>query len=614
MTGLTGFGYTPDISPAMDSVTWTAMMRSLAQQYQLAVRTKGLPAKENMAPESFEWTQPSTTSTQRRSLSKFTKSLQTFVRQNKKQYSVPESSSFDPLPHTIWPLPPNTDTAQGTRPTFTAPLQGQIGRAYPFSFWPFSKTGAGKMAEQARLGQLDGTAGTTGRLASSATVSPTTTSIQFMNPQASDLILPPTEQMTVTAGMTTSAVKKGSMWQCCRRESDEENRSVRWRDSASPFGPKTAGMAALVRTAKGPEKPVKARRHRDAISKNAAETPSPRKALPSQWTRPPPVGTEDRHFQESVGANASTADPGQRREHGGPAAPNKDILVGRTYDAQDLRDGWPHEKSPPVFPFHKYSTTTQPLDWERQLADLPSHEPCPPAEDDGGHTEGNGKGKEKASKPVAMAPPTRRPPELQQNMADSVPTATNLFPSSKSQPAQPSAQSWSMTPDLPETWWLSSPSSLERELYATLHGSPHISSSSQPVTTTLVKRPPLPANEVTMPMRTTSINDTFLAGIDDCGIGDTDVHRGLGVAVAAACNEEVDAFIKAQTGVRLRRFLADLAALEALMDEQFADGVPPEEDAQRKAHGEARQQVPKQNADMGKGMEARRRSRMAKTH
>jgi hypothetical protein len=50
------------------------------------------------------------------------------------------------------------------------------------------------------------------------------------------------------------------------------------------------------------------------------------------------------------------------------------------------------------------------------------------------------------------------------------------------------------------------------------------------------------------------------------------------------------------------------------MDEQFADGVPPEEDAQRKAHGEARQQVPKQNADMGKGMEARRRSRMAKTH
>jgi len=54
----------------------------------------------------------------------------------------------------------------------------------------------------------------------------------------------------------------------------------------------------------------------------------------------------------------------------------------------------------------------------------------------------------------------------------------------------------------------------------------------------------------------------------DRDISDRDVLRGLKTAVAAACDEDLDAWIRARTGLRLRRFLCDLRAfgdLEAQM-------------------------------------------------
>ncbi|KAJ4150928.1 hypothetical protein LMH87_011655 [Akanthomyces muscarius] len=47
-------------------------------------------------------------------------------------------------------------------------------------------------------------------------------------------------------------------------------------------------------------------------------------------------------------------------------------------------------------------------------------------------------------------------------------------------------------------------------------------------------------------------------------ITDRDVLRGLHIAASAACDEEVDAFVRNQTGLRIRRFLADLMTLESL--------------------------------------------------
>lgn len=67
-----------------------------------------------------------------------------------------------------------------------------------------------------------------------------------------------------------------------------------------------------------------------------------------------------------------------------------------------------------------------------------------------------------------------------------------------------------------------------------------------------------------IPKRTSSMRGSVDSASDDGGdVADRDVLRGLHVA-AAACDEEVDAFMRGRTGLRIRRFLADLMALEAL--------------------------------------------------
>ncbi|KAK1724022.1 uncharacterized protein BDZ83DRAFT_652589 [Colletotrichum acutatum] len=58
---------------------------------------------------------------------------------------------------------------------------------------------------------------------------------------------------------------------------------------------------------------------------------------------------------------------------------------------------------------------------------------------------------------------------------------------------------------------------------------------------------------------------------DDKDIDDRDVLRGLHIAISAACDEEVDAWIRQKTGVRIRRFLADLKAFETLGEEDQRD-------------------------------------------
>jgi hypothetical protein len=58
---------------------------------------------------------------------------------------------------------------------------------------------------------------------------------------------------------------------------------------------------------------------------------------------------------------------------------------------------------------------------------------------------------------------------------------------------------------------------------------------------------------------------------DDREIKDRDVLRGLHIIASAACDEEVDAFIRHKTGLRLRHLLADLMALETLGEEDKID-------------------------------------------
>lgn len=56
----------------------------------------------------------------------------------------------------------------------------------------------------------------------------------------------------------------------------------------------------------------------------------------------------------------------------------------------------------------------------------------------------------------------------------------------------------------------------------------------------------------------------------DKDINDRDILLGLKMAICAACDEDLDAWICSKTGLRLRRFLADLKAFESVSQDQEA--------------------------------------------
>lgn len=110
--------------------------------------------------------------------------------------------------------------------------------------------------------------------------------------------------------------------------------------------------------------------------------------------------------------------------------------------------------------------------------------------------------------------------------------------------------------------------------------------------------PPKPTARPNIPRRTSSIkgsHDFTEVDYDDREISDRDVLRGLHVAASAACNEEIDAFVRNRTGLRIRRFLVDLMALETLT------AVRPGEDDEQHAR--------RRRAEMRKLKQQVRRSR-----
>jgi hypothetical protein len=58
---------------------------------------------------------------------------------------------------------------------------------------------------------------------------------------------------------------------------------------------------------------------------------------------------------------------------------------------------------------------------------------------------------------------------------------------------------------------------------------------------------------------------------DDEGINDRDVLRGLRIVCAASADVELDTLVWSKTGVRLRRFLADLQSFEELGEATAGD-------------------------------------------
>ncbi|KAK1536144.1 hypothetical protein CPAR01_09686 [Colletotrichum paranaense] len=167
--------------------------------------------------------------------------------------------------------------------------------------------------------------------------------------------------------------------------------------------------------------------------------------------------------------------------------------------------------------------------------------------------------------------------------------------------AQTSRGTITPNPALPSTWklTLSSSSSLEvameaasremkmqearRSRHETLRGQdletqaiPYMAAEAEhdePLPEPVDEEAPLPSaeqpEEGREPLRGSDNSDPKEQ--DDKEIDDRDVLRGLHIAISAACNEEVDAWIRQKTGVRIRRFLADLKAFETLGEEAQPD-------------------------------------------
>ena len=78
--------------------------------------------------------------------------------------------------------------------------------------------------------------------------------------------------------------------------------------------------------------------------------------------------------------------------------------------------------------------------------------------------------------------------------------------------------------------------------------------------------------------------DDITVDREDRDINDRDVLKGLKVAISAACDEDLDAWIRCRTGLRLRRFLADLKTFENLKQEDTlgTDKTPRRQEAGRR--------------------------------
>jgi hypothetical protein len=89
--------------------------------------------------------------------------------------------------------------------------------------------------------------------------------------------------------------------------------------------------------------------------------------------------------------------------------------------------------------------------------------------------------------------------------------------------------------------------------------------------------PPKPSSHVSnaatvspLGFATTSGSRTTIS-TDYSDIRDKDVFKGLQIALAAACNKDLDSWIMKMSGCRVRRFLADLRAFEGLGVNTLAD-------------------------------------------
>ncbi|KAK0383207.1 hypothetical protein NLU13_9120 [Sarocladium strictum] len=85
-----------------------------------------------------------------------------------------------------------------------------------------------------------------------------------------------------------------------------------------------------------------------------------------------------------------------------------------------------------------------------------------------------------------------------------------------------------------------------------------------------------------------------------CRVSDRQVLRGLHVATSAACDEEVDAYVRDKSGVRIRQFLADLVALETYWNDTQSLGDKEQRARQRRAQMRKLKQHMRRSGEAGR--------------
>lgn len=92
------------------------------------------------------------------------------------------------------------------------------------------------------------------------------------------------------------------------------------------------------------------------------------------------------------------------------------------------------------------------------------------------------------------------------------------------------------------------------------------------------------ASPAALPPSDTNESGTYL----DSDINDRDILLGLKMAICAACDEDLDAWIRDRTGLRLRRFLADLKAFDAVSKDRKPPATQTLHRQIRRTHNETR--------------------------
>lgn len=91
----------------------------------------------------------------------------------------------------------------------------------------------------------------------------------------------------------------------------------------------------------------------------------------------------------------------------------------------------------------------------------------------------------------------------------------------------------------------------------------------------------------------------------DRDISDRDVLKGLRMAISAACDEDLDVWIRGRTGLRLRRFLADLKTFEDLGGDDDREAG----DEDRRGAGKVKGERPDLGNGLGPGLADGQRAR-----